>query len=225
MPDGRWIRLGGFAGMAYVLVALVGAALTGAPPGAEGGSTAYQNYLIERQDLLVAQAWLYALGAPLLLTFAVSVRRVLRRPEDGGFLSELFVIGQAVIATLLVGAMGMQVAFAQAADAVPAGEIFAVGVHSVAVVLGLAGFITGMTAWAFGFCVFTYGVLPRWTAYLAALAFVMCVGSTAGVFFGTGRFVLEGGLSAWAAAGSTLLWYLGTSVAVLRTPDGADSPS
>jgi hypothetical protein len=209
--------------MAYVLIALLGAALTGAPPGADGSSTGYQDYFIEKQDLLVVQAWLYALGVPFLLIFAVSVRRVLRGAGDGGFLGELFLVGQVAIATLLVGTMGMQVAFAQAADVLPAGVVSNVGVHSVAVVFGLLGFTTAMSAGAFAFCVFAHGVLPRWTAYLASVAFVVCVLSTAGVFAGTGTFLVEGGLSARVAAVSTLLWYLGTSFAMVRTPDGANS--
>jgi hypothetical protein len=56
MADSRWIRLGGFAGIVYVLVASSGAALPGAPPVADGTGATYQNYFIEKQDLLVAQA-------------------------------------------------------------------------------------------------------------------------------------------------------------------------
>jgi hypothetical protein len=103
--------------------------------------------------------------------------------------------------------------------------VFAVGVHFVAVVIGLWGFIIGVTAFAYAFCVFAYGVLPRWTAYLAVLALAVNVVSTGGVFIGTGPFCLEGGFSAWAPAASTLLWYLGTSIAILRTRDRADSPA
>jgi hypothetical protein len=47
--------------------------------------------------------------------------------------------------------------------------------------------------------------------------------ATAGVFFRTGPFCLEGGFSAWAPAVSLALWYLATSVALLRTRDWADS--
>ncbi len=216
--------MGGFAGIAYGAIAILGAALTGAPPGARGTGTAYESYFAENQNLLIAQAWLYALAAPFLLIFAVSVRCVLRRADDGGFLGELFMIGQAVIATLLVGTMGMQAAFAQAAGGLPAAVVSTVGVHFVAVVLGLLGFITGMTAGAFAYCVSAYAVLPRWTAYLAVLASVVSLGSTMGVFVSTGGFVAEGGLLARAAAVATLLWYLGTSFAMLRTPAEAQPP-
>jgi Domain of unknown function (DUF4386) len=192
---------------------------------ANGEATAYQNFIIEKHDLLVAQAWMYALAAPLMLIFAVAVRRVLRKLDDGGYLSELFLVGTAAIAGLLVVAMAMQLAVAERAEGSAAEVVFTVGVHFVGVLIGLCGFIMGATAFAYAFCVFAYGVLPRWTAYLAVLALAVNVLSTAGVFFRTGPFCLEGGFSAWAPAVSTVLWYLGASIAILRMRDRADSPA
>jgi hypothetical protein len=225
MPDSRWIRLGAGAGIGYVLVAIIAAGIPGAPPKADGKATTYQDYFIEKHDLLVAQAWMYALAAPLMLIFAVSVRRILRKSDDGGYLSELFLVGSAAIAGLLVVAMAMQIVVAQRAEGLPAEVVFTVGAHFVGVLIGLWGFIIGATAFAYAFCVFAYGVLPRWTAYLALLALAVNVISTGGVFFRTGPFCLEGGFSAWAPAASTVLWYLGTSIAILRTRDHANSPA
>jgi hypothetical protein len=226
MKDSRWIRLGGMAGIAYVIVAIVAGALTGAPPQANGDAATYQNFFIEKHDLLVTQAWLYALAAPLMLMFAVAVRGVLSKSDDGRYLSELFLVGTAAIAGLLVVAMAMQLAVAERAQGLAAEVVFTVGVHFVGVLIGLWGFIMGVTAFAYAFCVFAYGVLPRWTAYLAVLALAVNVISTAGVFFRTGPLSLEGAFSAWAPAASTVLWYLGTSIAMLRTPatDTSRSP-
>jgi hypothetical protein len=217
MADSRWVRLGGFAGIGYVLVWIVAALLPGAPPHPDGKATTYQKYFIEHQQSLVAQAWLYALAAALLLIFAVSVRRVLRKSGDGGYFSELFLAGSAVVAGLLVVAMAMQAAVTQRAEGLAAEVAYTVGVHFVGVLLGLLGFILAATAFAYAFCVFAYGALPRWTAYLAVLSFVVDLIATAGVFFRAGPFCLEGGFSAWAPAFSLVLWYLGASIAMLRT--------
>ncbi len=208
--------MGGVAGIAYVLVAIIAALLPGAPPQPDGKATTYQNYLIEHQSL-VAQAWLYSLAAALALMFAVAVRRVLRKSGDGEYLSELFLVGSAATAGLLVVAMAMQAVVTQRAEGLAAEVTYTVGVHFVGVLIGLWGFIVAATAFAYAFCVFAYGALPRWTAYLAVLAFAVNLIATAGVFFRTGPFCLEGGFSAWAPAISGLLWYLGTSIAMLRT--------
>jgi hypothetical protein len=221
----RWIRVGGIAGIVYVLVALIAAALPGAPPEADGKATTYQSYFIEHQHALVTQAWMYALAAPLMLMFAVSVHRVLRKSDDSGYLGGIFLLGTAAVATLLLVTQAMQIAVAQHADGLAADVVFTVGVHFPGVLIGLWGFFMAATAFAYAYCVFTYGVLPSWTGYLAALAFVVSLTATAGVFFRTGAFCLEGGFSAWTPAATTVLWYLGTSIAILRIRDGVTDTS
>jgi Domain of unknown function (DUF4386) len=217
VPETRSNRIGAVAGISFVLIALVAGALPGAPPHADGKASTYQNYFIEHQGALVTQAWLYALAAPLMLMFAVSVRRILRQAD--GFLSDVFLLGTTTIVGLQVVTYAMQIAFAQTADSLPAGVVFTVGVHFQGVLIGLWGFIMATTAFGYACCVFASGVLPRWTAYLAVLAVVVSLTATAGVFFRTGPFCLEGGFSAWAPAVTTVLWYLGTSIAMLRTRD------
>jgi hypothetical protein len=219
MPDRPWIRVGAVAGLVFVLIAIVAGALTGAPPQADGKAATYQSFFIAHHDVLVAQAWMYALAAPLQLMFAVSVRQILRKSDGGGYLGDLFLVGTTANATLLVVAQAMQLAFAERADGLAAEVVFTVGVHFVGVLIGLWGFIIATTAFAFAYCVFAHGVLPRWTGYLALLALAVNVIGTTGVFFRTGPFCLEGGFSAWAPAVSTVLWYLGASIAILRTRD------
>jgi hypothetical protein len=224
MEDSRWIRLGGVAGLVYVLVAVIAAALTGAPPQANGDAATYRNFFIENHSLLVTQAWMYALAAPLMLMFAVAVHRILRRSDDSGYLPGIFVLGTAAVATLLLVTQAIQIAVAQHADGLPAEIVFAVGVHFPGVLIGLWGSFMAATAFAYAYCVFTQGVLPRWTAYLAVLALAVNLLGTAGVFFRTGAFSIEGGFSAWAPATSTVLWYLGTSIAILRTKGLTTTP-
>ncbi|HEV7580454.1 MAG TPA: hypothetical protein VGO77_08615 [Mycobacterium sp.] len=148
------------------------------------------SYFVEHQGALVAQAWLYPLAAPLMLVFAVSVRRILRKVD--GFFSDISVLGTTAIVGLQVVTYAMQIV--------------------------LSGFIIAATAFAYAFCVFASGVLPRWTGYLAVLAVAVSLTATAGVYFRTGPFCLEGGFSAWAPALTTVLWYLGSSIAMLRKP-------
>ncbi|WP_139825053.1 DUF4386 family protein [Mycobacterium conspicuum] len=221
MTDTRSVRVGGIAGIVYVLVALVAAALPGAPPEADGRAVTYQNYFVAHEHALVTQAWMYAFAAPLMLIFAISVHRVLRKSDDDGYLAGIFLFGTAAVATLLLVTQAIQIAVAQHADAIPADVVFTVGVHFPGVLIGLWGFFMAATAFAYAYCVFAHGVLPRWTGGLAALAFMVSLTATAGVFFRTGAFCLEGGFSAWAPAATTVLWYLGTSIAIVRIRDGA----
>ena len=81
------------------------------------------------------------------------------------------------------------------------------------------GFVMAFTGLAYAVSVMAQGVLPRWTAWLAIVALVVNVVGTVGVFFDSGPFSMEGGFTAWAPALSVTLWYLGTSIALLRTRD------
>ncbi|QLL08590.1 hypothetical protein [Mycobacterium vicinigordonae] len=222
MIDNRWIRMGGVAGIGYVLIAVVAGALPGAPPEANGNPSTYQAYFIEHQQALVVQAWMYALAAPLWLIFAISVRRVLRSTADSGYLAELFFVGTGIVLGLLMVTQAMQIAVAQHAAALSADVAFLLGTHFGGVLIGLWGFLIATTAVAYAFSVFAYGGLPKWTGYLAVLTFLMDLVASTGVFFRTGPFCLEGGFSAWAPAVSLLFWYLGTSIALLRTPNYAE---
>lgn len=94
--------------------------------------------------------------------------------------------------------------------------VFTLGVHFPAIASTLWGFTTGAAALSFALCVFRGGVLPRWTAYFAALALLVCVGSTVGVFVATGPFSLEGAFGAFAPAVCTVAWYLAVSIALVR---------
>jgi hypothetical protein len=85
------------------------------------------SYFVEHQGALVAQAWLYALAAPLMLVFAVSVRRILGKVD--GFFSDIFVLGTTAIVGLQVVTYAMQIVFAQTAGRLPAEVVFTVGTH------------------------------------------------------------------------------------------------
>jgi hypothetical protein len=160
MRDARWNRFGGVAGILFVLVAVAAAALTGSPPKPEVSDTVFKDFFIDKQDLLVTQGWMYALCAPLLLWFAVAVRRILHEADEVGYLGDLFLAGTTAVAALLVVAMAMQIAIAKAADSLGAETVRAVGVDFGVVVVGLWGFIVAVTGFAYAACVMAYGVLP-----------------------------------------------------------------
>ena len=217
MTQIRWARIGGVAGIGYVVVGVIAGALTGAIPSADGNAITYQSYFVDKQNLLVVQAWLFPLIVPALLLFSVSVRQILCRSDR--YLSELFILAQTVIATLLIVTMGLQIAVAQAADVLDAQVVYTLGVHGEAVIIELFGFLIATAAFAFAVCVFKDNVLPRWTGYPAVLALLVSIACTAAVFVRTGPFALEGGVCAFAPSVATVLWYASASIALLGAKD------
>jgi hypothetical protein len=214
MTDGRWNQLGGVAGLGYVVVAVGAAALTGKPPAPDASAAVIRDFVVDKHAELVAQGWLYGLGAALMLWFALAVRRVLRR--EGRHLGDLFFVGTAVVVALLLVAMAIQIAVARAAARLSAEAVRLVGVDLGLVLVALVGFIVATTAVAYAVCVMSDAALPRWTAWLAIIAAVANLAGTFSVFVADGPFSSEGGGAAWLPALSTVVWYLGTAVALLR---------
>jgi hypothetical protein len=217
MTDGYWTRLGGVAGLLFVLVAVVAGAITGKPPPPQASDAAVKAFFVDKQDLLVTQAWLYALGAALLLWFAVGLRPPLRAATGLRHLSDLFFAGTAVISALLLVAMAIQVVVARAAERLSAGVVRTVGLDFGAVLIALWGFVVATTALAYVLSIRARSVLPRWTAWLAAAAIVLNLAGTVSVFVRSGPFSSEGAFTVWLPALSSSLWYLAVSIAMLRS--------
>jgi hypothetical protein len=222
MQDRRWDRVGALAGIAFVVVAVLAAAVTGSSiPKPDDADQVFKDFFIDKHDQLITQAWLYALAAPLLLWFGATVRRVLRKAEgDKGYLGDLFLAGTTADAALLVALMAMQVAVSNVADRLAPETVRGIGLDFGAAVVALFGFLIATTALAFAAVVLATNVLPRWTACLAVIALVLNLVGTAGVFFDDGSFSIEGGLIVFVPFLSTLLWYFGTSIAMLRARRG-----
>jgi hypothetical protein len=223
MTAAQWNRVGGLAGIGYVVLSVVASFLTGTPPAPDFSDAEIKTFYLEKQHALVTQAWLITLGGALILWFAIAVRRILRARRANRTLADLFFAGTVVIVTVLVIAMAMQMVFAKTAADLPPETVRAIGVDFGVVVVAMWGFVVATTAIAYAVCVFTEPALPRWTAWLAIAAAVMNVVGTTGVFVASGPFSMEGAVTEWAPGVLIMLWYLGTAIALLRA--GADGSS
>jgi hypothetical protein len=225
MRERRWDRFGAVAGIAFVLLAVVAAILTGSPPKPADADQVFKDFFIDKHDQLVTQAWMYALSAPFLLWFATTLRRVLRRVEgDEGYLADLFLVGTTANAALLAAAMAMQVAIASVAERLSPEIVRGLGIDFGAALVALFGFIVAITAFAFAAVVLATSALPRWTAWLAVVALVLNVVGTVGVFADDGAFSIEGGFTVFVPFLATMLWYLGTAIAMLRASGRIHQP-
>ena len=216
MRDRRWDRFGAAAGIIFVVLAVVAIMLPGTPPKPEDADQVFKDFYLDKQDQLLAQAWLFSIAGMLFLWFAAAVRSVLRRAEgDTGHFADLFLAGAATITATLIVAMGMQTALAnQLADRI-APEVLRLGVDFGLAVTVLFGFIGSLIALAYFAVVMATDVLPRWTAWLAALTIVANIVGTFMVFSDDGAFSLEGAFG-FVPFVFTVLWLLGTAVAMLQ---------
>ena len=216
MTSDRWNQLGGAAGIGYVLVAVVAMALPGKPPASSASSAEVKDFVVDKHGLLIAQGWLYAVGAALLLWFALALRRVLHEATSGPHLGDLFFVGTAVVTGVSLVSMAIQIVVAKSADRLSAEAVRVVGVEFGVVMRLLCGFILAATAVAYLACVISGVSLPRWTGWLAIAAAVVSLAGPLGAVVADGPFSVDGTATFWLPGLFTALWYLGASVALLR---------
>ncbi|ORB64275.1 hypothetical protein [Mycolicibacterium tusciae] len=215
MTTGRWYQLGGIAGIGYVVAAAIAMVLTGFHPPPAASSEEVREFFVEKHASLTAQGWLIALGAALLLWFAVTLRGVLRAVPGGRKLGDVFFVGTAVAAGLSLVAMAIQIVMAKAASRLTPEAVRVVGFDFVLAQYLLCGFIVASAALAYGLCVFRGAGLPRWTAWLAIVAAVMNFAGTLCVFVPYGALSVVGNVVVWLPGFATTVWYFGAAVALL----------
>jgi hypothetical protein len=166
------VRLVPLAGLVFVVLALVSLFVAGEPPDADDSVREVVEYYDDHEAAIIVGSVLEGLAAVALLFFAASLRRAIRREEDGpGVLSVVALAGGAVAAAGIGTDAAIRFALADVAtDIEPAaaqslnalwGNFFfpmAVGIGALVLATGLAGLRTR--------------VIPTWLAWVSFLIFV-----------------------------------------------------
>jgi hypothetical protein len=216
VEDVKWERWSAFGALGFIVLIIVTAVLPGSPPKPSDSPAKIATFLFDNSKELRWSAVIGGLATVLLLWWAGSVWRLLRRAEGGS--PRLAVVA---IAGLLLGATLMGVASivmsATAMAILPGGG----GVHDVKLLyllqgalvagggLGVAVFVA-----AFSIVVIRTRVLPPglgWFGGLVSLVLVVAAGamaSTKDVFFVLGLVGLVG----------FAIWLVITAILMLRAP-------
>lgn len=210
-------RFGAWAGITFVVGFLIAGAITGEPPRPDDSDEAVRDFFLDTKGALLLQSWLCVAALPLLLAFAVAVRARMTAVAHDRSMGDLFVLGVGVNAALVTVVMALQVGTVHMADRL-APETVRVLFDAGTAVVALFGFIVALTAGVFISAVRADRRLPSWTAWLAMLALVVNLVGTAAVFRDEGAFSLEGALGVFGPYVTTMAWYLGVAIAMLRSP-------
>jgi len=185
-------------GALFVVLTVAGFLPGGEPPDADAPIGEVVEYWVDNDAAAMVGTILHALAAVALIFFAASLRRALRRSEDGAGILSVAAMGGGIVAAAGIG-VDASIRFA-AADL--AGDVDGVVIQTLnalwsdfffPMVIGLATLIlaTGLSA-------LRTRVIPVWLAWIG---FLICI-----VFFTPAGFVafLVSGL--WVIVVSILLW-------------------
>jgi hypothetical protein len=217
-------RLGGAVGIAFIVIALVGFFLPGAPPKADEVSK-IATFFTDKRGSILASNYLTCLAFVFYLLFVGALRSSFGAADSTGIRPGSAMLAGAVAATSMV----------IAGNAVVNGAVFQVAAagdanlnHALYDVASDLFFAAG-----FGFAVFFAGaavasalthVLPSAMAPAAAVLAVLNAVSGVGFFAKSGFFAI-GGAFGFIVPLLSLAWVLWASIAMLRPPAPAQRPS
>jgi hypothetical protein len=201
MSERRMQRLAPLTGVAFVVFVLAGFIVAGDAPEFDAPAREVVEFYSDHEGQTILGSVLIGLASVLLIFFAATLRRALRRGEDGGGVLSVAAFGGGIVAAAgFATDSALTFALADASDDIDPAAAQALnalwGDFFFPMVVGL-----GTLVLATSLAALRTRVIPAWMAYVGFLIFVL--------FFTPLGFIsfLASGL--WIALASVLLWRRG----------------
>jgi hypothetical protein len=165
-----WVPL---TGVAFIVVAIVGAIIAGEPPDADSPVQEIVDHYTDNKDAIEAGSFVGAAAGVLLVFFGAYLRSVLSAAEGpGGILSALALVGTAVVAVGLAIDITISIALAEAVDDIEPAAVQALQAlwdnDFVPLALGSLIFLIST-----GLSILRHGALPKWLGWVALVLAVI----------------------------------------------------
>jgi hypothetical protein len=224
----RVMKLAGWAGVLGFALAAIGSAVVGLFvdasifdfPGSQAPGAEVASFVAAHRSSALAAMILNTLGVSLWLVFGTGVWLRLREGGES-VLSASFALGLAGAVTLiLAGFVPFFLLAYRHGDPAHARLLYDLTFG----LLAMSGVPTAIALWSYFLLVRRTGLLPRWTAVLAAVAAAAHDLLLVSFVVSDGFFSLQGQVISVIPA-TLFAWIFGTSIALLRAPAALTSPT
>lgn len=191
MTERHELRWGGFAGLAFVVLALLGRFLPGTPPTVGDSDSAITSWIADSRSMLLLSALMWAAAAGLIIWFAAAFAEAMRERAERSDVHLALLAGSVLVGGAIFLNAGLTAATAFGVDGRDAGitlSLFELG----AVMTTMIGFAAALPLAAAGIGVLRTRLMPNWLGYLALLGAVVSFLGAFGVFATSGTFVAGG---------------------------------
>lgn len=215
MTERHELRWGGFAGLAFVVLAVLGRFLPGNPPGVDESANEITSFLTDGRTSILVGALMWAAAAGLIIWFGSAFAEAIRERNDRSDVHMALLAG-----SVLVGGAIFVNAAATAATAFgvegrdPALTLMMY--QWTAVLTTMIGFAAALPLAAAGYGVLRTHLMPDWLGYLALLAAVVSFLGAFGIFASDGAFVAGGTLMTTVPLLVASVWIVGASGYMVR---------
>jgi hypothetical protein len=187
----RTERIGALTGVAFLVLAIVGALIAGEPPSADNPVQEIVDHYSDNETSIYVGSFVLVAAAVLLVFFGAYLRSVLSAAEgSGGILSALTLVGTAIVAIGIAIDTTISIALVEAVDDIEPAAVQSLQAlwdnDFVPFALGTLVFLI-----ATGLSILRYGALPKWLGWVALVLAVIGftpIGFIA--FLGTGIWIV-----------------------------------
>ncbi|TCC02449.1 DUF4386 family protein [Kribbella soli] len=191
MTERHELRWGGFAGLAFVVLALLGRFLPGNPPTVDDSRSTIAAWLSDNRGMILTSALMWAAAGGLVIWFASAFAEAMRERDERSDVHLALLAGSVLVGSAIFVNATVTGATAFAIDGREVGLSMAMYELS-AVMTTMIGFAAALPLAAAGLGVLRTHLMPNWLGYLALLAAVVSFAGSFGVFASDGAFVAGG---------------------------------
>jgi hypothetical protein len=189
MNERRWERLGAQAGIAFIVLVMIGIFLPGKPPDQNASGATLIKFIADHRDALRWSVGIFSVSTVCALFFFATLRARLSEAEGGhNELATAAVVGGVflVLANMMGGAF-WAVSFVREGNPLSASTVrWMWDANNVAGMFGNVGLAVVLGSVAA--VVLSTGLLPRWVGWLSTVVAAACVVSLFGMVSPTGAF-------------------------------------
>jgi hypothetical protein len=191
MTQRHELRWGGVAGLAFVVLALLGRFLPGNLPTVDESEGTITSFLNDTRTSMLVSALMWSAAAGLIIWFAAAFAEAIRERDERSDVHLAILAGSVLVGAAIFVNACLIAATAFSIDG--RGAAITVMLYQLtAVMTTMIGFAAVLPLAAAGIGVLRTHVMPNWLGYLALLAAVVSFAGAFGVFATDGSFVAGG---------------------------------
>jgi hypothetical protein len=193
MTQRHELRWGGFAGLGFLVLAVVAGLIPGIPPRVTDSTEEILAYVADGRTQLLFAALLYAAAAGLVIWFVAAFAEAIREREERSDVHMALLAGSVLIGGALFTFGAATGVLAYSVETVLPATTVAM-FQGLMVLNVLLGFAAALPLTAAGIGVLRTHLMPDWLGYLALAAAAVSVVAGFGIFFDSGVYAPGGAL-------------------------------
>jgi len=215
MTQRHELRWGGIAGLAFLVLAVLAAVLTGVPPKVTDSTETISSFVTDARTRMLVAALCYAAAAGLVIWFTAAFAEAIREREERSDVHMALLAGSVLIGGALFAYGAAVAVLAYGVTTLPVATTIALFKGSM-VLNTLLGFAAALPLAAAGIGVLRTHVMPNWLGYVGLAAAAVSVLAGFGIFFDSGTYAPGGAVMPYISLVAGGVFVLCASIFMVR---------